>query len=220
MSSLGHKILKTRCDTDDKMIPLESHGVRAMSMGLLMDPNAAAVWRGPMVMSALDTFITRVRWAPLDVLVIDMPPGTGDVQISIGQRLALSGAVIVTTPQELALMDARRGITMFRKLNVPILGIVENMSWFVCGNCGSESHVFGYGGAQKAAEEMGTHVLGQIPLHMDVRVASDEGTPIVSSQPESSSAQAYVSVAEKVWKRLKELEGRTGPGPPKVRVEE
>ena len=202
------------------MIPLESNGVRAMSMGLLMDPNAAAVWRGPMVMSALDTFITRVRWAPLDVLVLDMPPGTGDAQISIGQRLALSGAVIVTTPQELALMDARRGITMFRKVNIPILGIVENMSWFICGNCGTESHVFGYGGAQRAAAEMGTQVLGQIPLHIDVRVTSDEGTPIVSSQPESSSAKAYVSVAEKVWNRLQEMEGRRGPGPPKVRVEE
>ena len=196
------------------MLPLRNHGVRAMSMGFLMDEEAAAVWRGPMVMSALDTFITKVNWGALDCLIIDMPPGTGDAQITISQRLALSGAVVVSTPQDLALLDARRGVTMFKKVNVPILGIVENMSWFICGSCGTEAHVFGHGGAAKTAETMGLPLLGEIPLNIDIRETSDEGKPIVTSKPESASAQAYVSVAEKVWRQLQELDesGRSGGG--------
>ena len=184
------------------MIPVKSHGVGAMSMGLLMDSKSAAVWRGPMVMSALNTFINQVRWGPLDVLVIDMPPGTGDAQISISQRLALSGAVIVTTPQELALMDARRGITMFRKVNIPILGIVENMSSFICECCGTESFIFGKGGADAEARSTKTEVLGHVPLHIDIRATSDEGDPIVVSRPESSAAQEYMRIARKVWEGL------------------
>jgi len=138
-----------------------------------------------------------------------MPPGTGDAQITISQRLTLSGAVIVTTPQDLALIDARRGVTMFRKVAVPILGIVENMSWFVCDSCGAESHVFGYGGAERAAKDMGMDVLGKIPLQVAIRESSDEGTPIVCSQPESQAAAAYVGVAEKIWAKLQALDKET-----------
>ena len=206
-------------DDDGLMIPQQSEDVKAMSMGFLMDEDAAAVWRGPMVMSALDTFITKVQWGHLDCLVIDMPPGTGDAQITISQRLALSGAVIVSTPQDLALLDARRGVTMFRKVNIPILGIVENMSWFICGNCGTEAHVFGHGGAARTAQDMGLDVLGNIPLHIDIRETSDAGTPIVSAMPDSAAAQAYVSVAEKVWRQLQELDKENGSGgAPKITV--
>lgn len=203
---------------DDKMIPLRKHGVAAMSMGFLMDEDAAAVWRGPMVMSALDTFFTKVNWGQLDCLVIDMPPGTGDTQITVSQRLALSGAVIVSTPQDLALLDARRGVTMFRKVAVPILGIVENMSYFVCGGCGAEAHVFGHGGAVRTAAEMGMDVLGEVPLLIDIREASDAGEPIVTAKPDSPAAAAYVSVAERVWARLQALDQQGASGPPKVTV--
>jgi ATP-binding protein involved in chromosome partitioning len=202
--------------SDDKMVPVQAHGIGAMSMGLLMDSQSAAIWRGPMVMSALNTFINRVHWGPLDVLVIDMPPGTGDAQISISQRLALSGAVIVTTPQELALMDARRGITMFRKVNVPILGIVENMSSFICGCCGSESFIFGKGGADAEALRTKTNVLGHVPLHIDIRATSDEGEPIVVSKPESLAAQEYMNIARKVWNGLKNQLSTNAP--PEIHV--
>ncbi|KAL4434042.1 hypothetical protein ABPG75_000483 [Micractinium tetrahymenae] len=210
---------KPRVDEDEKMIPARNHGVSVMSMGLLMEEDVAAVWRGPMVMSALETFMRRVRWAPLDILVIDMPPGTGDAQLSISQRLSLSGAVIVTTPQDIALLDARRGCTMFRKVNVPILGIVENMSWFICVNCGHESHPFGSGGAEKAAADMDMELLGKIPLNISIREAADEGAPIVASQPDSTAAQAYVSVAERVWAKLQAAGGREHQqprGPPRI----
>jgi ATP-binding protein involved in chromosome partitioning len=214
--------LKGKPDVDDNelMLPLKSHGVTAMSMGFLIDPDAAAVWRGPMVMSALDTFIRKVNWGNLDCLVIDMPPGTGDAQITISQRLALSGAVIVSTPQDLALLDARRGVTMFRKVNVPILGIVENMSWFVCGNCGTEAHIFGHGGCSKTAKDMDMEVLGEIPLHIDIRKTSDAGVPIVVGKPESAAAKAYVNVAERVWQQLQQgdLNGAGPAGPPKIEI--
>lgn len=217
---------KPQVDSNELMLPLKNHGVSAMSIGFLIEEDAAAVWRGPMVMSALDTFITKVNWGELNCLVIDMPPGTGDAQITISQRLALSGAVIVSTPQDLALLDARRGVTMFRKVNVPILGIVENMSWFVCGNCGTEAHVFGHGGASKTAKEMDMEVLGEIPLHIDIRETSDAGVPIVASMPESAAAKAYVSVAERVWQQLQmgdlndsEGGGAKGPsGPPRIEI--
>jgi ATP-binding protein involved in chromosome partitioning len=213
---------KPEVDSNELMLPLKNHGVTAMSMGFLIDEDAAAVWRGPMVMSALDTFIRKVNWGNLDCLVIDMPPGTGDAQITISQRLALSGAVIVSTPQDLALLDARRGVTMFRKVNVPILGIVENMSWFVCGNCGQEAHVFGHGGASKTAKDMDMEVLGEIPLNIDIRETSDAGVPIVVSKPDSAAAKAYVNVAEQVWQQLQRgdlLNSERGPlGPPTIEI--
>ncbi|KAI3434756.1 hypothetical protein D9Q98_002816 [Chlorella vulgaris] len=207
---------KPRVDSDERMIPLVNHGVSCMSMGFLMAEDAAAVWRGPMVMSALQTFMLRVRWAPLDVLVIDMPPGTGDAQLSISQRLSLSGAVIVSTPQDIAMLDARRGCTMFRKVNVPILGIVENMSWFICGSCGHESHPFGSGGAEQAAADLDMELLGKIPLNIAIRETADQGAPIVATQPDSPAAAAYVSVAERVWQKL-QASGQQGP--PKIEFE-
>lgn len=192
---------------DEKMIPLLRHGVKAMSMGFLMDERQAAIWRGPMVQSALQTLIAQVRWAPLDCLIVDMPPGTGDAQLTVSQRLKLSGAIIISTPQDLALLDARRGVTMFQKVGVPILGLVENMSWFICSNCGHHSHIFGSGGVERTAEELGgLDVLGKIPLVTEIRASSDEGFPIVESQPESDAAQGYMNVARKVWEKLKALD--------------
>ncbi|GAB4818241.1 hypothetical protein N2152v2_005287 [Parachlorella kessleri] len=189
-------------DEDERMLPLVNYGVRCMSMGFLMDQDVAAVWRGPMVMSALNTFMTKVNWGPLDVLVLDMPPGTGDAQISISQRLQLSGAVIVSTPQDIALIDARRGCTMFRTVKVPILGILENMSYYHCPKCGNEDTIFGSGGVDRAASDLGMEVLGKIPLHSIVRETSDCGAPVVHSEPDSAPARAYKSVAERVWQKL------------------
>ena len=200
------------------MVPLESHSVRSMSIGYLIDDAAAAVWRGPMVMSALDTFINKVRWGPLDVLVIDMPPGTGDAQITITQKLSLSGALIVSTPQELALSDARRGVTMFQKVQVPILGIVENMSYFVCGSCGAESHIFGKGGAEKMSKEMSIDVLGKIPLQTDIQEGSDQGVPLPVAHPDSATAAAYNNLAALVWKKLIDYDKKQDSSGPKIRM--
>ncbi|KAL0019302.1 hypothetical protein WJX79_010711 [Trebouxia sp. C0005] len=187
---------------DRKMMPPESWGVKCMSMGFLMEEDAPAVWRGPMVMSALDSFMTKVSWAPLDILVIDMPPGTGDAQISIGQRLTLSGAVIVSTPQDVALIDARRGANMFRKIKVPLLGIVENMSHYQCPACGHREHIFGHEGALRTAETMKMDVLGQVPLQLAIRETSDAGTPIVAHQPDSPAAQAYQHISSLIYEKL------------------
>ncbi|ONM07162.1 IND1(iron-sulfur protein required for NADH dehydrogenase)-like [Zea mays] len=164
-------------------------------------------------MSALEKMTRGVAWGDLDILVVDMPPGTGDAQLSMSQRLRLSGALIVSTPQDIALIDARRGANMFRKVQVPILGLVENMSCFKCPKCGEKSYIFGEGGAQRTAEEMDMKLLGDVPLEISIRTGSDEGSPIVISSPNSASAQAYVNVAEKVTQRLNELaeERRMGP---------
>ncbi|NP_001150831.2 nucleotide-binding protein-like [Zea mays] len=204
---------KPEVNEDMKMIPVENHGVRCMSIGFLVDNDAPIVWRGPMVMSALEKMTRGVAWGDLDILVVDMPPGTGDAQLSMSQRLRLSGALIVSTPQDIALIDARRGANMFRKVQVPILGLVENMSCFKCPKCGEKSYIFGEGGAQRTAEEMDMKLLGDVPLEISIRTGSDEGSPIVISSPNSASAQAYVNVAEKVTQRLNELaeERRMGP---------
>ncbi|XP_062215167.1 iron-sulfur protein required for NADH dehydrogenase, mitochondrial-like isoform X2 [Phragmites australis] len=196
-----------------KMVPVENHGVKCMSIGFLVDKDAPIVWRGPMVMSALEKMTRGVAWGNLDILVVDMPPGTGDAQLSMSQRLRLSGALIVSTPQDIALIDARRGANMFRKVQVPILGLVENMSCFKCPKCGEKSYIFGEGGAQKTAEEMDMKLLGEIPLEISIRTGSDEGKPIVISSPNSASAQAYIHVAEKVTRRLKELAEERLMGP-------
>ncbi|OAY82523.1 Iron-sulfur protein NUBPL [Ananas comosus] len=204
---------KPEVDRDMKMIPIENHGVRCMSIGFLVGKDAPIVWRGPMVMSAIEKLTRGVAWGDLDILVVDMPPGTGDAQLSISQRLQLSGALIVSTPQDIALIDARRGANMFRKVQVPILGVVENMSCFKCPNCGTKSYIFGQGGAQRTAEEMDMKFLGEIPLELDIRSSSDEGNPIVVASPHSASAKAYTSVAEKVTERLKELAEERAMGP-------
>lgn len=181
-----------------KFVPLEKYGIKAISIGLFLAEDEATIWRGPMVQSALVQMINDGLWAPLDVLVIDMPPGTGDVQLTIAQRIPLKGAVIVSTPQDVALADARRGIAMFRKTQVPVIGIVENMSTFVCPNCGHESHIFGHGGARETAERLGEPFLGEIPLNTAIRLTSDAGTPIVASAPDSPEARAFLLIAEQV----------------------
>lgn len=185
-----------------KLKPIEKLGIKAMSIGFLVREDEAMIWRGPMVQSALTQMMNDVAWAPLDVLVIDMPPGTGDAQLTIAQRVPLKGAVIVSTPQDIALIDARKGIAMFNKTHVPVLGVVENMSTFVCENCGHETHIFGHGGAKAEAEKMGVPFLGEIPLMPIVRQTSDAGTPIVDYNPTSAEARAFMAVAEKVAKSV------------------
>ena len=187
---------------DGKFVPIEKYGIKAMSIGLLLREDEATVWRGPMVQSALTQMLNDGVWAPLDVLVIDMPPGTGDAQLTIAQRVRLAGAVIVSTPQDIALIDARRGITMFRKVQVPVLGIVENMSLFVCPHCGHQTPVFGHGGARQTATSMGETFLGEIPLNPVIRETSDDGTPIVAASPNSPEARAFLLIAEQVAAKI------------------
>jgi ATP-binding protein involved in chromosome partitioning len=182
--------------------PMQGFGLKAMSMGFLVDEGTPVIWRGPMVVSALTQMLRDVDWGDLDVLVIDMPPGTGDVQLTMAQQVPLSGAIIVSTPQDLALIDARKGLNMFRRVDVPVLGIVENMSYFVCPKCGERSAIFGHGGAKTEAEKLGVPFLGGVPLHMDIRATSDEGRPIVASSPDSPHAQVYRDIAAKAWSEL------------------
>jgi ATP-binding protein involved in chromosome partitioning len=181
-----------------KIVPIEKYGIKIMSLGFLLKEDEAVVWRGPMVQSALTQMLNDTLWAPLDVLVLDMPPGTGDAQLTISQRAPLRGAVIVSTPQDIALIDARKGIAMFEKTKVPVLGIVENMSTFVCPNCGHESHIFGHGGARAEAKRMGVPFLGEIPLVPLIRETSDAGRPVVATAPDSKEAQAFLAVAKEV----------------------
>jgi len=185
--------------TEGRLIqPLKAHGLKIMSMGFLVSEQTAMVWRGPMVAGAVQQLLREVAWEPLDLLVVDMPPGTGDAQLTLAQSVALSGAVIVSTPQDLALIDARRGVEMFRKVDAPILGIIENMSTFICPNCGMRHDIFGHGGARKEAARIGVPFLGEIPLEMALRETSDAGQPIVASQPSSPIAAAYRDVARRV----------------------
>jgi ATP-binding protein involved in chromosome partitioning len=184
---------------DGKVLePIEKFGIKIMSIGFLIREDEPMIWRGPMVTSALSQLLGDVAWAPLDVLVVDMPPGTGDAQLTMAQRVPLKGAVIVSTPQDLALVDARKGLAMFRKTQVPILGIVENMSVFVCPNCGHESHIFAHGGARRVAETLDVPFLGEIPLVPAIRETSDAGTPIVVQAPDSREAGAFLAIAERV----------------------
>ncbi|MCV6596874.1 MAG: iron-sulfur cluster carrier protein ApbC [Mangrovicoccus sp.] len=188
---------------EGRITPLEGYGLKVMSMGFLIDEDAPMIWRGPMVMSAITQMLREVDWAPLDVLIVDMPPGTGDAQLTLSQNVPLAGAVIVSTPQDIALIDARKGLNMFRKIEVPILGIIENMSYFLCPSCGDRADIFGHGGARDEAKRLGVPFLGEVPLHMDIRRNSDGGTPIVVSDPESPHAQIYGTLAQGVQARLK-----------------
>jgi len=185
-----------------KVFPLENHGVKVMSIGFMIAEDNPIVWRGPMVMGALEQMLRDVEWGELDVMVVDMPPGTGDTQLTMSQRVPLAGAVIVSTPQDIALLDARKGLNMFRKVEVPILGIVENMSYYVCPKCGNRDHIFDHGGAHRTADELGADFLGEIPLELKIRLTSDAGTPIVAAEPDSPQAQAYMTIAERVWGKL------------------
>ena len=194
-------------DSDGKKLrPIEKFGLKTMSIGFLVKEDEAMIWRGPMVQSALTQMMADVSWAPLDVLVLDMPPGTGDAQLTIAQRVPLKGAVIVSTPQDIALIDARKGIAMFQKTQVPILGVVENMSVFVCPDCGHAHHIFGHGGARETAEKLGVPFLGEIPLVAKVRELSDAGTPVMVTDPDGPEAKAFLAVAEKVAASLKTAE--------------
>ena len=187
---------------DGSMVPLQAWGLLAMSIGFLVDPDTAMIWRGPMVMGALEQMMGQVHWGALDVLVVDMPPGTGDAQLTMAQRVSLSGAVIVSTPQDIALIDARRGVRMFEKTLVPVLGLIENMSTFSCPNCGHTTELFGHGGAKREAEALGIPFLGEVPLLLDIRVTADAGTPITASAPDSPAARAYAAIAARVWDGL------------------
>lgn len=188
---------------EGRIIPIEAWGMHAMSIGFLVDEQQAMIWRGPMVMGAITQFLGDVAWPELDVLVIDMPPGTGDAQLTIAQKLSLRGAVIVSTPQDIALLDARRGLAMFEKMNVPVLGVIENMSYFCCPNCNHSTELFGHGGARREAEKSGVPFLGEIPLLADIRMSGDAGTPIILASPESEAARAYRDVAKAVAASLR-----------------
>ena len=197
----------------NRLRPMEGFGLQVMSMGFMVDEGTPIIWRGPMVVSALTQMLREVEWHDLDVLVIDMPPGTGDVQLTMAQQVPLSGAIIVSTPQDLALIDARKGLNMFRKTDVPVLGIIENMSYFLCPSCGERSDIFGHGGAAQEAARLGIPFLGEIPLHMDIRTKSDEGRPIVASQPESQHAQIFRDIAARTWDELSGAHGKRLPQP-------
>ncbi len=198
---------------DGKLLPLEAWGLKAMSIGFLVDEETPMIWRGPMVMGALEQMLGQVAWGPLDVLVVDMPPGTGDAQLTMAQRVALTGAVIVSTPQDIALLDARRGVKMFEKTNVPVLGIVENMSFYCCPNCGHRADIFGHGGARAEAARMNADFLGEVPLLLDIRTAADNGQPIAATAPDSEAAKAFADIAARVWKKVQQTIAARGAAP-------
>jgi ATP-binding protein involved in chromosome partitioning len=193
---------KPQLNDDKKMIPIARFGLAIMSIGFLVEEETAMIWRGPMVMSAITQMLRDVAWGTLDVLVVDMPPGTGDAQLTLAQNVPLKGAIIISTPQDLSLIDARRGLAMFRKVNVPVLGIIENMSYFQCPHCGTQSDIFGHGGARHEAERLGVPFLGEIPLHMSIRATSDSGTPVVESEPDGPHAAIYRAIGAKVRDQL------------------
>ncbi len=193
-----------------RLKPIVRHGLPVMSIGFLVDEETPMIWRGPMVMSALTQMLREVEWGELDVMVVDMPPGTGDAQLTMAQQVPLKGAVIVSTPQDLALIDARRGIAMFRRVNVPVLGIVENMSTFICPHCGTRSDIFGHGGARHEAERLGVPFLGEVPLAIDIREKSDAGTPVVAADPDGAHAKIFRDIAAKVRDGLR-TESRPAP---------
>ncbi len=180
------------------ILPLRNHGVTLMSLGLMAPEDEAIVWRGPMLMGALQQMMNQVDWGRLDVLLVDLPPGTGDVQMTLSQKFFVAGAVMVSTPQDIALMDARKGIDMFKRMDVPLFGLIENMASFICDGCGKEHHPFGHGGARAEAEKLGSPFLGEIPLDLDIRVGSDGGVPIVVSKPDSPQAQAFQRIADEI----------------------
>ena len=182
--------------------PMENFGIKVMSMGFLVEEDTPMIWRGPMVQSALEQMMRDVNWGDLDVLVVDMPPGTGDIQLTLAQKVPLTGSIIVSTPQDIALLDARKGLNMFRKVDVPVFGLVENMSYYVCPKCGDRAEIFGHGGARAEAELMGMDFLGEVPLHISIRETSDNGTPIVVSDPNSEHAKAYRSIADRIWEKI------------------
>jgi ATP-binding protein involved in chromosome partitioning len=208
---------KPQQTADKKLKPIERYGLTVMSIGFLIEEETPMIWRGPMVISALTQMLREVEWGTLDVMVVDMPPGTGDAQLTMAQQVPLKGAVIVSTPQDLALIDARRGIAMFNRVNVPVLGIVENMSTFICPKCGTRTDIFGHGGARREAERLGVPFLGEVPLEMTIRETSDAGLPIVATQPDSPHAAAYRTIAANVRDQL--LSGGAAKPGPRIVIE-
>ncbi|MCW5692536.1 MAG: P-loop NTPase [Pseudolabrys sp.] len=194
-----------------RLKPIEKYGLKVMSIGFLIDEETPMIWRGPMVMSALTQMLREVEWGALDVMVVDMPPGTGDAQLTMAQQVPLKGAVIVSTPQDLALIDARRGVAMFKRVNVPVLGVVENMSYFVCPECNTRSDLFGHGGARHEAERQGVPFLGEVPLHMAIREKSDAGLPVVATEPDGVHAKIYRDIAARVLEQIKGGPSRSAP---------
>jgi len=199
------------------LVPMENYGLKCMSMGFLVPEDTAMIWRGPMVMSALQQMLREVDWGELDIMIVDMPPGTGDAQLTMAQQVPLAGAVIVSTPQDIALLDARKGLNMFRQVEVPVLGIVENMSYFLCPHCGGRSEIFAHGGARLEAERLGTEFLGEIPLALEIRETSDSGMPITVSAPAHPHALIFHQMAARVWEKVAG-EGTRRP-PPRIVIE-
>jgi ATP-binding protein involved in chromosome partitioning len=198
--------------------PMRNYGLEVMSMGFLVPEDTPTIWRGPMVMSALQQMLRQVEWGSLDIMVVDMPPGTGDAQLTMAQQVPLAGAVIVSTPQDIALLDARKGLNMFTRVDVPVLGIVENMSYFLCPHCGGRSEIFSHGGARREAERLGTEFLGEIPLDLEIRETSDSGRPITVSDPASPHAQVFRQIAARVWEKVAGT-GAVGREPPRIVIE-
>ena len=201
-----------------RLKPIERYGLTVMSIGFLIDEETPMIWRGPMVMSAITQMLREVEWGKLDVMVVDMPPGTGDAQLTMAQQVPLKGAVIVSTPQDLALVDARRGVAMFKRVNVPVLGVVENMSYFLCPKCGERSDIFGHGGARKEAARLGVPFLGEVPLDKAIREKSDAGLPVVATEPDGPHAKIYREIAAKVWDQIKPG-AATARAAPKIVIE-
>ncbi|HEY6146321.1 MAG TPA: Mrp/NBP35 family ATP-binding protein [Thermoanaerobaculia bacterium] len=193
---------KPYVNDQNQIVPVERYGVKVMSLGFLMDVDQPVIWRGPMVMKAVEQFLQDVAWGSLDFLVIDLPPGAGDAQLTLTQKIQLSGAVIVTTPQDVSLIDARKGLAMFQKVNVPVLGIVENMSYYVCPSCGHREEIFKHGGGRRTAEQLRVPFLGEIPLDPKVAIGGDAGRPIVAAEPKSEVTQAYLRIAEEIGRQL------------------
>jgi ATP-binding protein involved in chromosome partitioning len=200
------------------LIPMENYGLKCMSMGFLVPEDTPMIWRGPMVMSALQQMLREVEWGELDIMIADMPPGTGDAQLTMAQQVPLAGAVIVSTPQDIALLDARKGLNMFRKVDVPVLGIVENMSYFLCPHCGGRSEIFSHGGARQEADRLGTEFLGEVPLDLEIRETSDGGTPITVSNPDNPHALVFRRMAARIWEKVagEDAERRA---PPRIVIE-
>lgn len=201
---------------NDRMIPLPAWGLKAMSIGFLVEEETPMIWRGPMVMGALEQMMGQVEWGELDIMIVDMPPGTGDAQLTMAQRVTLAGAVIVSTPQDIALLDARRGVRMFERTRVPVLGLIENMSFFCCPNCNHRSEIFGHGGAKLEAARMGSEFLGEIPLVLEIRTNADAGTPITAASPDSAPAQAFRTIAARLWEKVGGAAAK--PAGPKITI--
>ena len=204
---------------DGKVLsPLENYGLRVMSMGFLVPEDTPMIWRGPMVMSALQQMLREVDWGRLDIMIVDMPPGTGDAQLTMAQQVPLAGAVIVSTPQDIALLDARKGLNMFKKVDVPVLGIVENMSYFLCPHCGGRSEIFSHGGARQEALRLGTEFLGEVPLDITIRETSDGGTPITVAEPDNPHALVFRHIAARIWEKVAGADARRR-APPRIIIE-